>query len=58
MPDLIGYSKEAAIELLESLGIKYTLQGDGVVSNQSIPEGEVILIGDTVKLILTSDYGD
>ena len=58
MPDLIGYSKEAAIELLESLGINYTLQGDGVVSNQSTPQGEVIVIGDTVKLILTSDYGD
>lgn len=58
MPDLIGYSKESAIELLESLGINYTLQGDGVVSNQSIPQGEVIVIGDTVKLILTSDYGD
>ena len=58
MPDLIGYSKESAIELLESLGINYTLQGDGVVTNQSTPQGEVIVIGDTVKLILTSDYGD
>ena len=58
MPDLIGYSKDAAIELLESLGINYTIQGDGVISKQSIPEGELIVTGDTVKLILTSEYGD
>ena len=28
MPDVRGYSKKAAIELLEELGINYTIQGD------------------------------
>ena len=58
MPDLIGYSKESAVELLTSLGINYTSQGEGVVNKQSIPKGEVIVVGDTVKLILSSEYGD
>ena len=58
MPDIRGYSKESAIELLDSLGVKYTLQGDGVVINQSIPSGELISKGSTVKLILSAEYGD
>ena len=58
MPDVKGYSKESAVELLESLGIKYTLQGDGVVINQNIPSGELISEGTTVKLTLSAEYGD
>lgn len=58
MPDIIGYSKDAAIKLLENLGVKFTILGDGVVTKQSIPEGELIVVGDTVKLTLTSEYGD
>lgn len=58
MPDVRGYSKESAIELLESLGIQYTLQGDGVVINQNIPNGELISKGTTVKLTLSAEYGD
>ena len=58
MPDVRAYSKESAIELLDSLGIKYTLQGEGVVINQNIPSGELISQGTTVKLTLSSEYGD
>ncbi|MDU6294818.1 stage V sporulation protein D [Clostridium celatum] len=58
MPDLSGYSSEAATELLKSLGIDYTLQGDGVVNKQSIPKGELISVGTTVKLTLSAEYGD
>ena len=58
MPDVRAYSKESAIELLDSLGIKYTLQGEGVVINQNIPSGELISQGTTVKLTLGSEYGD
>ena len=58
MPDVRGYSKESAVELLDSLGVKYTLQGDGVVINQNIPSGELISEGTTVKLTLSSEYGD
>ena len=56
MPDVRGYSKKAAIELLEELGINYTIQGDGVIINQSIPSGELISKGTTVKLTLSAEY--
>ena len=56
MPDVRGYSKKAAIELLEELGINYTIQGDGVIINQSIPSGELIAKGTTVKLTLSAEY--
>lgn len=58
MPDVRGYSKESVIKLLDSLNIKYSLQGDGVVINQSIPSGELISEGATVKLTLSAEYGD
>ena len=56
MPDVRGYSKKAAIELLEELGINYTIQGDGLIINQSIPSGELISKGTTVKLTLSAEY--
>ena len=46
MPDVRGYSKESAIELLNSLGIETTIQGDGVL----ISEGTV------VKITLSAEY--
>ncbi|MEN8075596.1 stage V sporulation protein D [Clostridioides difficile] len=58
MPDVRGYSKESATKLLDSLNIKYSLQGDGVVINQSIPSGELISEGTTVKITLSAEYGD
>lgn len=56
MPDVRGDSKKAAIELLEELGINYTIQGDGLIINQSIPSGELISKGTTVKLTLSAEY--
>ena len=56
MPDVGGYSKESAIELLNSLGIETTIQGDGVVINQSIPSGELISEGTVVKITLSAEY--
>lgn len=56
MPDVVGYSKESAIELLNSLGIETTIQGDGVVVNQSIPSGELISQGTVVKITLSAEY--
>lgn len=58
MPDLRGYSVSSAQNILDDLGIKYILEGEGFVSKQSVPEGEVLSAGTTVKLILASDYGD
>jgi len=58
MPDLNGYSEETAIELLKALGLKYTLSGSGAVSSQSIPAGEVITNGITIKLELKKTVED
>lgn len=58
MPKLVGYSKESAEELLKSLGINYTITGEGMVNTQSIPAGEVVTKDVTVKLELNSQYKD
>lgn len=58
MPDVRGYSLQSATSLLDSLGIKITTEGTGLVSAQSIPSGELINKGITVKLTLNSDYQD
>ncbi|WP_302630616.1 stage V sporulation protein D [uncultured Clostridium sp.] len=58
MPDLIGFSVTSAEDVLDNLGIKYILEGDGFVIDQSIPAGEVITTGSNVRLTLSDDYGD
>jgi stage V sporulation protein D (sporulation-specific penicillin-binding protein) len=58
MPSVMGHSLEDAKALLDSLGIKYSISGEGIVSDQGIPQGEVIQKGTTVRLQLTVDYKD
>ena len=58
MPDFRGYSIESAISIMKSLGIKYTSEGSGMIDNQSIPPGELIKKGTTVKLELSFKYQD
>lgn len=58
MPDVRGYSVEKASKLLGSLGIKYSIEGEGMIQAQSIPYGELIQKGTTVRLELSNDYGD
>ena len=58
MPDISGYSKESAYELLTKLGLVVGFEGDGTVKAQSISCGEVISKGTTVKVTLKSDYKD
>ena len=58
MPDVRGYSKEDATELLTGLGITSVFEGDGMVVDQSISQGEVITKGTSVKLTLNLDYKD
>ena len=58
MPDLTGFSVTSAEDVLGNLGIKYILEGDGFVIDQSIPAGEVITTGSNVRLTLSDDYGD
>lgn len=58
MPDVIGYTKESAYNLLTSLGITVTFQGDGTVKSQNISSGEVVTKGTSVNIVLESDYKD
>lgn len=58
MPDLKGYSTESATKLLKDLGITPVFQGVGNVKEQSIPSGELVNKGTSVKLTLNSDYKD
>ena len=58
MPDLTGLSVTSAKDVLDDLAIKYSLEGDGFVIDQSIPAGEVITTGSNVRLTLSDDYGD
>lgn len=59
MPSVKGYSLEQAKSLLDLLGIKYSVIGEGQVSAQSIPQGELIQKGTVVTLkLLKSDYKD
>ncbi len=58
MPSLLGHTVESAMELLDSLGIKYEIQGEGIVNKQSIPKGQLISKETSVKLILSEEYGD
>ena len=59
MPSMLGYPVEDAKKILDSLGIKYTIVGEGTVSKQSVPSGELITTGTTLTLKLEkSDQKD
>ena len=58
IPDVRGYSKEDATDLLKSIGIVPIFDGNGAVSAQDIAQGEVVSKGTTVKLTLSSYYKD
>ena len=58
MPDVRGYSLSNANTLLNSLGLKVTSEGNGIINSQSVPSGEVISKGTTIKVTLSSDDGD
>ncbi|WP_297634160.1 stage V sporulation protein D [uncultured Clostridium sp.] len=54
MPNVEGYTKEQAGQILSELGISYNFKGDGIVKKQSIPKGELINKGAKVDLTLDS----
>lgn len=58
VPDMKGYSKERAVNLLNSLGIKVKFNGEGIVSEQDIEAGKEVNKGTTITLLLDSDIGD
>lgn len=58
VPDMKGYSKERAANLLSSLGINVKFNGEGIVSEQDIEAGKEVNKGTTITLLLNSDIGD
>ena len=58
MPDVRGYSKEDAQQLLTDLGLVPVFEGNGLVKNQNVVQGEVITKGTSIKLTLSLDYKD
>lgn len=58
MPSVEGYSIEEAKKLLDSLGILYSISGEGKIIDQSIPQGELIQKGKTVILNTGNSYED
>ncbi|RDK84221.1 penicillin-binding protein [Marinirhabdus gelatinilytica] len=53
IPNVKGMAGMDAVSLLENLGLKVKLQGNGSVQEQSIPSGEKIKKGQTIILTLS-----
>lgn len=55
MPNLVGLSYKDASNILKLMGVKYTLDGNGYVISQSVPEG--IIVGNDVTVALNLNNG-
>ncbi|MGM9973483.1 MAG: stage V sporulation protein D [Clostridiaceae bacterium] len=58
VPDLRGYSKQGAIELLNKLNLQGNFSGEGMVSKQSINPNEFVKRGTSIDIILKYEIGD
>lgn len=58
VPNLVGMSKEKATELLNSLGLKGSFEGEGITSQQSIEPKTIVNKGTIINIILSPDAGD
>ncbi|WP_315672810.1 stage V sporulation protein D [Clostridium sp. 19966] len=58
VPDLSGYSKEKAQEVLASLGIKASFIGTGIITDQSVDPGQIIKKDDTLNIEMEDTPGD
>lgn len=55
MPNLVGFSYKDAFNILKLMGVKHSLNGNGYVVNQSIPEGQVVNDNDEVVINFESN---
>ncbi|WP_426349533.1 stage V sporulation protein D [Alloiococcus sp. CFN-8] len=58
VPDLRGYSKQSALELLNKLNLQGNFSGEGMVSEQSINPNEFVKRGTSIDIILKYVIGD
>ena len=56
MPSLIGLSYKDATNILKLMGVKYSLEGNGYVVSQSVPEGIIVNNETGVALKLENSY--
>lgn len=54
VPSLVGFNAEKATKILESVGLKVTFSGSGLVSDQSLEPGQEVKKGTTIELKLDS----
>lgn len=55
MPSVMGMGAADAVSLLESMGLRVSIEGAGRVTSQSIAEGAHIESGQSVRLTLSTD---
>ena len=58
MPDISNYSLRDAITILTKVGIKYKVEGSGIVVSQSISPGEKIAKGMTCIINCSSSQAE
>lgn len=56
LPSLENWSKKDCINLFNLLKIKYSITGDGFVTNQSVEPGEVVTEGMEIEIELKNKY--
>ena len=56
LPNLVGWSKKDAINILKLVDVDYETEGSGYVTAQDIPEGTVITDDMVVKITLDDKY--
>lgn len=58
VPEIIGMTKEKATQVLNSLGLKASFEGEGLVSGQSAEAKTVVARGSIINLTLSINGGD
>lgn len=56
MPNLMGVSYKDTVNILKLMGVKYSLEGNGYVVSQSIPEGIIVGNDVTVEIKFGNGY--
>ncbi|WP_029453231.1 stage V sporulation protein D [Clostridium algidicarnis] len=53
VPSLTGYSKEGALSILKSIGLEATIEGDGMVIEQSLEADTIVKYGTNIHILLS-----
>ena len=56
MPNIVGWSRKEVIELFELLNLKYNIEGNGYVTNQSIEVGTALTKESEITVTLSDKY--